>query len=132
MNKKEEQLRDFIKLQILEVLKEGEEPTEEPIEEPAEEEEEEEEEPIEEPIEEPEEEPEEEEEEGLAEELAEITAGYIKKLKHSSSDVDEAGVAEMAATLIDGWGYGSSSKLAILQAIKQALYTLMIMRIILN
>jgi len=115
MNKKEKQLRDYIKLQILEVLKEGEEPKappaekpdEDPVEEPEEEEE---------PVEEPEE-----EEEGLAEDLVEITAGYIKKLKHSSSTIDEAGVAEMAATLIDGWGYGSATKLSILQAIKQAI-----------
>ena len=102
MNKQEKLLVDLIKEQINIILKEGEEPIA-PEEEA------------------PEEEAPEEEEEGLPEDLADLTAEYIKKLKRSSSEIGEMGVAEMASMLIEAFGYGSSTKLSILQTIKQAI-----------
>tara|TARA_R110000803_G_scaffold202120_2_gene267129 strand:- start:2683 stop:3012 length:330 start_codon:yes stop_codon:yes gene_type:complete len=107
MNKQEKLLVDLIKEQINIILKEGEEPIA-PEEEAPEEEA-------------PEEEAPEEEEEGLPEDLADLTAEYIKKLKRSSSEIGEMGVAEMASMLIEAFGYGSSTKLSILQTIKQAI-----------
>jgi hypothetical protein len=77
-------------------------------------------EPVEEPEEEPIEEPEEEEEEeGLSEDLAELTDHYIKKLKNTKSDMDQADVSEIMATLLDSFGYGNQEKLTVLQNTKE-------------